>query len=165
MRMSRVYTKEILEEAIKNSLSLSDVCRYLGKCARGATYELIKNRINDYELDTSHFLGYKKCAGKRSIAYMKRRKADEVLVDGYKYRAGHSLLKRVLLEEGLEYKCENCSIKDWNMKPITLDIDHIDGNWKNCKKDNLRFLCPNCHRQTKTFAGKNIKKQSKEIGS
>jgi len=40
---------------------------------------------------------------------------------------------------------------------LTLDIDHINGDWSDCKLNNLRFLCPNCHRQTDTFAGKNIK--------
>ena len=157
MRMSRIYTREILEEAVKNCLSQSDVCRYLGKSVRGATYELIKNRIKDYGIDTSHFLGQAMYAGKRNPSYAKRRPSKEVLVSGYKYRAKHLLLKRALIEEGVEYKCEECSLKEWKDKPLTLDIDHKDGDWSNCVKENLRFLCPNCHRQTNTFGGKNKK--------
>ena len=36
-----------------------------------------------------------------------------------------------------------------------LQVDHIDGNYLNNLKDNLRFLCPNCHSQTSTWRGRN----------
>lgn len=155
MRTSRIYTKELLEDAVKHCLTVSDVCRYLGKFARGATYELIKNRIKDYEIDTSHFLGQGMYAGKRNPNYMKRTTANEILVSGYKYRVGHNRLKRALIEIGVKYECSCCSISEWRGLVLTLDIDHIDGDWSNCLKENLRFLCPNCHRQTNTFGGKN----------
>ena len=46
----------------------------------------------------------------------------------------------------------------YNGKPLTLQLDHIDGNPINNNLENLRFLCPNCHSQTDTFAGKNPSK-------
>lgn len=53
------------------------------------------------------------------------------------------------------YKCEVCGISDWQGKPISLQLDHIDGNADNNHEDNLRLLCPNCHSQTDTFGAKN----------
>jgi len=65
-------------------------------------------------------------------------------------------LKNRLLKEGLfENKCKCCGIKEWNGKSINMQLDHIDGNSKNHKLDNLRMICPNCHSQTETYCGKN----------
>ena len=44
----------------------------------------------------------------------------------------------------------NCGIFEWQGKPLTLDIDHVDGNPLNCLLSNLHFLCPNCHAQTES---------------
>lgn len=51
--------------------------------------------------------------------------------------------------------CERCSLAEWLGEPLTLEVDHIDGNTHNNKKENLRVLCPNCHSQTSTWKGKN----------
>jgi 5-methylcytosine-specific restriction endonuclease McrA len=54
-----------------------------------------------------------------------------------------------------EYRCSECSIKEWNGKLLSLELDHVDGNKHNNKKENLRYLCPNCHSQTHTYRAKN----------
>jgi len=50
--------------------------------------------------------------------------------------------------------CLFCNINEWQGKNIVLALDHIDGNNKNNAKENLRFLCPNCHSQTPTWGFK-----------
>jgi hypothetical protein len=54
--------------------------------------------------------------------------------------------------------CQICgNVGTHNNKPLTLQLDHIDGNSDNNNPDNLRLLCPNCHTQTITYTGRNIK--------
>lgn len=67
----------------------------------------------------------------------------------------YKLSKRLIKEGIFDYKCNSCGISKWNNLPIVLELDHIDGNSHNHLKENLRFLCPNCHSQTSTYCGKN----------
>ncbi len=69
-----------------------------------------------------------------------------------------SHLKRRLLAAGIVANCcEACGISQWRGRPLAIQIDHINGNSKDHRLENLRMLCPNCHAQTETFAGKNRK--------
>lgn len=62
---------------------------------------------------------------------------------------------RRYLRETFGYKCSECGISDYNTKPITLELEHKDGNSENNSLENLCFLCPNCHSQTPTYRNKN----------
>ena len=62
---------------------------------------------------------------------------------------------RKVLSTVVGYKCSCCGISKWNGSPITLQVDHIDGNAGNNMPENLRLICPNCHSQTDSFSGGN----------
>ena len=68
---------------------------------------------------------------------------------------------RIVLEDQ-NNKCLICGISEWNKKPLKLHFDHIDGNNKNNLRDNVRYICPNCHSQTDTYTGKNIKNKNRK---
>lgn len=51
--------------------------------------------------------------------------------------------------------CDECGIDSWRKNPLTLEIDHVNGNKKDNSRENLRGLCPNCHSQTLTWRGRN----------
>ena len=60
------------------------------------------------------------------------------------------------------YKCQLCSNEGvYNGKPLSLQIDHIDGKASNNNPSNLRLLCPNCHSQTETFVARNKGKSTR----
>jgi Zn finger protein HypA/HybF involved in hydrogenase expression len=64
-------------------------------------------------------------------------------------------LKIRLIQEGHKKNaCEQCGISNWNNMPITLELDHINGNNSDHRFENLRILCPNCHSQTLTFSNR-----------
>lgn len=72
----------------------------------------------------------------------------------YKSRAG--IRKRIIDDNLIEYKCQECGLKDsWNNKMLVLHLDHINGISNDHRLENLRWLCPNCHSQTDTYTGKN----------
>lgn len=69
-----------------------------------------------------------------------------------------SLQNRVRRDGWLEYLCDVCENPgEWLGKPITLHLDHINGDNTDHRKENLWWLCPNCHTQTPTYTGRNRK--------
>ena len=67
---------------------------------------------------------------------------------------------RVLIEQ--HHQCMICLIDEWQGKPIALHYDHIDGNNENNARSNVRCICPNCHSQTETYAGRNVRLKRKQ---
>ena len=55
-----------------------------------------------------------------------------------------------------EYKCNICNLLPvWQGKELTLILDHINGNNKDHRLENLRWVCPNCNQQLETTGSKN----------
>ena len=146
------YTKQQLETIISESRSISQVLKSLGLRVAGGNYQTIRDKIVEFELDTSHFSGQGWSANKKLSP---KRPIQDYLDNKYKIKS--SKLKDRLVKEGLKtYVCEICGIKEWLGVKLSLELDHIDGNHFNNNLSNLRILCPNCHSQTPTFRGRNI---------
>jgi hypothetical protein len=153
--------KEEFEEIIKKCLSKAQVCRELGMVPAGGSYKAIDSKIRLWNIDISHFTGQ---GWNQGIYYKQIRKTiplEEILVENSTYSCNRVLKKRLIKEKLKVYKCECCGISEWNNKPITLELNHIDGINNNYRLENIEFLCPNCHSQTNNFRGKNKKKSAK----
>jgi hypothetical protein len=73
-------------------------------------------------------------------------------------------LKKRLIETGIKKnQCEECSLINWRDKPLSIQLEHIDGNRHNHLLENLKMLCPNCHSQTPTFCAKNVARKSLSV--
>lgn len=124
---------------------------------RAKTSNSIKKRWIDLSEDTKrkHQIGSIK-GGAASKVYHKKRllntDTEKLGPDGRR--------KKVLHEQG--NKCKGCGLDNWLGKEMTYELNHIDGNNKNNKRENLEMICPNCHSLTPNWRGrkralKNIK--------
>lgn len=74
----------------------------------------------------------------------------------YKFTGTSKIANFLIRNHHKENKCEICGITEWNGKPITCQLHHIDGNRQNNKLNNLIMLCPNCHSQTDNYCSKKL---------
>jgi len=81
----------------------------------------------------------------------------EDILNGIHPQYPTSKLSKRLVKEGYKkYKCEQCGITNWNNEPISLELNHIDGDNGNHSLVNLELICPNCHSQTPTYRSKKL---------
>lgn len=147
---------------VKTNNSFTDVLRSLGLKNHGGNCSNLRERIKEEEINVDHIIlnRYEKQRhrfGKEKIPL------EDVLIEKSTYSRGN--LKLRLIEMGLlEYTCSLCDqLPIWKGERLVLVLDHINGINDDNRLNNLRFLCPNCNSQTKTFAGRNRPKIKRTI--
>lgn len=158
----RSWTIEQLKEAVKNSINIPEVLRKLNLRVAGGNYANIKKHILLNNIEISHF---NNSIIKNLTSFKEILKNEEIFCENSKV-SRNAVKKRLLKENLIEHKCKECGLQNsWNNKPITLQLEHINGIFNDNRLENLCWLCPNCHTQTETFCGKNkkIKVKPKKI--
>lgn len=143
--MKVVWTEQNILNAIVDSITYGDVLSKLGLKCHGANNKTLKKYLKHYNIQFT------------SRPYLKniRTKSNEdIFVENS--NTVRSVIRRKILQQRLiPYQCSKCNlIPMWNNSPLVLQLEHINGINNDNRLENLTFLCPNCHSQTATWAGK-----------
>jgi hypothetical protein len=152
---SRCFTDQELIAAVKSSFSIACVLKILRLSPTGSNYKAMHMHFSRLRLDTSHFTGQGHLRGKHH-SWTPRRPLSEILVEHSTYIWTPTLKRRLLKGGVLVNRCSLCGRPPvWRGGPLTMILDHRNGNNTDNRLENLRLLCPNCNSQQPTFAGKN----------
>ena len=153
----RLWTKEELKKAIKNSYSYRQVLSKIGLKEAGGNYVQLKKYIKEYSFDDSHFKGRGWNKGLH-FSFVPRIPLKKILVRNSYFQSYK--LKNRLIKEGLKLPyCEECGwAKRSKSGRLPLELHHIDGNSHNNRLENLQILCPNCHSLQPNYRGRKKKK-------
>ncbi len=151
---SKIYLLSDTEfkNLIATNKTYSDCLRQLGLCESGsASRTILKRRIKELNINIQHFDKYINNSSNVKIKPLPTYLTKESHIS----RA--NLKRRLIKEKIIPYKCAICGNNGiWNNKKLSLQLDHINGDHTDNRIENLRFVCPNCHSQTDTYAGKNV---------
>lgn len=158
MPRKRTWTDKQLTEAVKISEAFLDVLKILGLKNAGGNYVTIKRHIKRLQLDIDHFLSGDELVERKMVGISAQRKISDNNIFLSPRKVSTQTVRRAFKRLNKEIVCSICGISNvWKGKPLVHQIDHIDGDNKNCLLKNLRWLCPNCHSQTPTFGRRNKK--------
>ncbi|MFI7356921.1 HNH endonuclease [Streptomyces avidinii] len=147
----RALDPEALRAAVPEATSYADVMRILELEVNDTNHRRVRRQVVRLSLDTSHFT---RRPWSRTTPRRPKPTASSTLValPVGSPRTNRSRLHRALQETGRPYVCTMCGNHgEWLGQPITLQIDHVSGDWLDNRHENLRYLCPNCHSLTDTW--------------
>ena len=153
MKKWEQFTKEELQKFVEESTSINQVsvkCGYSENSGSGQA--AIREMIQDYGFDTSHFFEL------NGISHNKGQYNYERFKKGNAIKSANMIDALVNLRR---WECENCHNIEWMGKKIPLEVHHIDGDNLNNEIENLQLLCPNCHAQTDNFRNRNRNQNKK----
>lgn len=170
MNKKRTSTIWLCEEGefiniVKSSYSFSEVLRRFDRRPETWNINSVKERAKLLGIDMSHFMTTRE----RGIKKVRKKLSERLVINSIKGHT-HDLKKHIIREGLIRNVCARCNNSgEWLGSPLSLTLHHVNGDSSDNRIENLEILCPNCHAQTDSFAGKALKraknKQEKRICS
>jgi hypothetical protein len=150
MGKPRKYNVEYLAPVVEESTTWAEVCIRLGLKPKSGSQAHLKKVAVKLGIDSSHF------PGKSASGFAKRPRLSKPL-EFYMTKDStikSSTLRQRLISSGLkDNRCEKCNRVEWLGQPIPLECHHINGEHTDCRFENLKILCPNCHAVETLYTG------------
>jgi len=147
MYRERLQDAEGLRAVVASKRNIGECLDYFGIRRGGKSYQVFRDICAEYGIELNFPDAY---ASTRLVPN------SEIFIEDSPYVNNRVELKKKALRAGyLENECYICHLGPvWNGQPLVLQLDHINGKNNDHRPENLRILCPNCHTQTETYAGK-----------
>lgn len=99
---------------------------------------------------------YKYCSIHCQRAFEFQSRVTELESGNYSTYSCNQFIRRYPIHRFGE-KCSRCGWARRHAKTgrVPVEVEHIDGDWRNNSVENLTLLCPNCHSLTNTFRALN----------
>lgn len=148
-RIIDAYSREAFAKIVAQSTSAFAVAVAMGYTRSSNSAYLVMERIEREGINIDHF------KPKIPTGLSAKKSNEEIFCKGSK--VSQNTLRNAYKSQKISpYECSICGLQPiWNGKPLTLTLDHINGDNRNNEISNLRWVCPNCDRQLPTFGSKN----------
>jgi predicted RNA-binding Zn-ribbon protein involved in translation (DUF1610 family) len=158
-RVNIIWTldKSKFKKIVLEGKTYCEILRTIGCRTLGVDYDRLKKRIREDGINTDHII---KGQGHNKFRKIEGLNKETIIARLHIYDVNEhfnmgSLRRQIIKHSIIPYKCECGNEGEWRGNSLSLQLDHMNGNRRDQRKENLRFLCPNCHSQTSNHGSKN----------